>query len=195
MYDYLDEKIQIVAFSTNDTRQTPNDIINIFLEQHDHSILKINRNTLAFSTILKNSTTPINIMICSILNLSRQYTGITEVNCYLLFIDLENEDSADIFESILGYIKDFCESSKKMFVLGMGSGNEEDSKFISKTKIAQKLNAANINFEYKEINLNKIKEVSELIMDILVYCSEHSLNEDSKNIDKDRTQFNSCITF
>ena len=190
----FDDKIQIVAFSTNDTRQTPNDIIDIFLGQHVHSILKKNRNTLAFSTILRNSTTPTNIMICSILNLGREYTGINDVNCYLLFIDLEKEESAEIFESILSYIKDFCESSKKMFVLGMGS-EEEDSKYMSKYKIAQKLDSLKINFEYKEINLNKIKEVSEIIMDIIVYCQQHSLNEDSKELDKDRTQFNSCFIF
>ena len=35
-----DEKIQIVAFSTNDSAQTPNDIINIFLGHQNHQILK-----------------------------------------------------------------------------------------------------------------------------------------------------------
>ena len=35
-----EEKIQIVAFSTNDTHQTPNDVINMFLENNNHLILK-----------------------------------------------------------------------------------------------------------------------------------------------------------
>ena len=36
-----EEKIQIVAFSTNDNNnQTPNDIINKFLENNNHQILK-----------------------------------------------------------------------------------------------------------------------------------------------------------
>ena len=39
-----DEKLQIVAFSTNDTTQTPNDIINIFLGQKEHTIIKKSRH-------------------------------------------------------------------------------------------------------------------------------------------------------
>ena len=35
-----DEKIQIVAFSTNDISQTPIDIINIFLGHQTHQVLK-----------------------------------------------------------------------------------------------------------------------------------------------------------
>ena len=50
-----DEKLQIVAFSTNDTTQTPNDIINIFLGQQEHTIIKKSRHSIAFQTNIKNS--------------------------------------------------------------------------------------------------------------------------------------------
>ena len=75
-----DEKIQIVAFSTNDTSQTPNDIINIFLGQQNHKILKKSKFAIAFSTTLKNQTKETRIMICSVLNLTKEYSGITDVN-------------------------------------------------------------------------------------------------------------------
>ena len=122
-----EEKIQIVAFSTNETQQTPNDIINIFLEQQNHLILKKSRHAIAFSTQLTDSSKSIKIMICSVLNLTREYTGITDVNCYLLFIDLEKEDSKEKFDLILNYAKDYCELTKKLYVLGMVSGNEEEN--------------------------------------------------------------------
>ena len=90
-----DKKLQIVAFSTNDTTQTPNDIINIFLGQQNHTIIKKSRHSIAFSTNLKNSSKSTTIIICSILNLTREYTGITDVNCYILFINLEKDDSLE----------------------------------------------------------------------------------------------------
>ena len=34
------EKIQIVAFSTNETDHNPNDLINIYLENNNHLIIK-----------------------------------------------------------------------------------------------------------------------------------------------------------
>ena len=189
-----EDKIQIVAFSTNDTHQTPNDIINMFLENNNHLILKKSRHAIAFSTTLANSTKSSKIMVCSVLNLTREYTGITDVNCYILFIDLEKEDSKEKFETILNYAKDYCELSKKIFVLGMVSGNEEETKHITKGDITKTLDSANVTYEYKEINLSKAKEVSDIIMEILIYSSKHSISGDDAK-DKDAGQAGSCEIF
>ena len=62
-------------------------------------------------------------MICSVLNLTREYTGITDVNCYIVFIDLEKNDSKEKFDLILNYSKEYCELTKKIYVFGMISGN------------------------------------------------------------------------
>ena len=189
-----EEKIQIVAFSTNDTHQTPNDIINMFLENNNHLILKKSRHAIAFSTTLANSTKSTKIMVCSVLNLTRENTGITDVNCYILFIDLEKEDSKEKFETILNYAKDYCELTKKICVLGMVNGNEEETKYITKGDITKTLDAAKVTYEYKEINLSKAKEVSDIIMDVLVYSSKHSISgEETK--DKEGGQAGSCIIF
>ena len=189
-----EEKIQIVAFSTNDTHQTPNDIINMFLENNNHLILKKSRHAIAFSTSIANSPKSTKIMVCSVLNLTREYTGITDVNCYVLFIDLEKEDSKEKFESILNYAKDYCELTKKIYVLGMVSGNDEETKHITKGDITRTLDSAQVTYEYKEINLSKAKEVSDIIMDILVYSSKHSISgEDTK--DKEGGQAGSCQIF
>ena len=177
-----EDKIQIVAFSTNDKQQTPNDVINIFLENNNHIIIKKNRNAIAFSTHLANSSKSSKIMICSILNLTREYTGISDVNCYILFIDLEKEDSKDKFESIINYSKDYCELTKKVYVLGMVNGDK--TKIISKDFITKSLDQAQIDYEYKEINLSKAKEVSDIIMEILIYSSKHSISGDDE-VDKD----------
>ena len=189
-----EEKIQIVAFSTNDTQQTPNDVINMFLENNNHLILKKSRHAIAFSTTLANSNKSSKIMVCSVLNLTREYTGITDVNCYILFIDLEKEESKEKFETILNYAKDYCELTKKIYVLGMVSGNDEETKHITKGDITKILDNAQVAYEYKEINLSKAKEVSDTIMDILVYSSKHSISgEEAK--DKEGGQAGSCEIF
>ena len=189
-----EEKIQIVALSTNDTQQTPNDVINMFLENNNHLILKKSRHAIAFSTTLANSNKSSKIMVCSVLNLTREYTGITDVNCYILFIDLEKEESKEKFETILNYAKDYCELTKKIYVLGMVSGNDEEIKHITKGEITKTLDSAQVAYEYKEINLSKAKEVSDTIMDVLVYSSKHSISgEETK--DKEGGQAGSCEIF
>ena len=189
-----EEKIQIVAFSTNDKDKTPNDVLNIFLEQHNHLILKKSRHAIAFSTQIADSSKSTKIMVCSVLNLTREYTGITDVNCYLLFIDLEKEESKEKFELILNYAKDYCELSKKLYVFGMVSGNEEETKHITKADIAKELDIPQFNYEYKEINLSKTKEISDTIMSVLVYSSKHSISGEKEN-NKESGQAGSCDIF
>ena len=189
-----DEKLQIVAFSTNDTVQTPNDIINIFLGQQNHKILKKSKFAIAFSTMLKNQSKETRIMICSVLNLSKEYTGITDVNCYLLFIDLEKKDSLDKLKDIINYARDNCRTTKRVYVLGMISGNEEEEVQVAKLDITKILDALNAKYEYKEINLSKMKQISDILLEIFDYCSQHSIDEDEE-IDKEGDQGRSCMIF
>ena len=189
-----DEKLQIVAFSTNDTTQTPNDIINIFLGQQEHKIIKKSRHSIAFQTNIKNSKKKTKIMVCSILNLTREYTGINDVNCYVLFINLEKQDSMEKLEEIISYARDYCELGKKIYVLGMISGNEGESRQINKSDITKVLDQVQANYEYKEFNLSKVKEVCDTIMEVLDYSSKHSINGESE-IDKEGGKANSCVIF
>ena len=174
-----DDKLQIVAFSTNETYQTPIDIINTFLEQQNHVILKKTRSAIAFSTTLSNSTKPTRIMICSIINLGREYTGITDVNCYMIFVDLEKETSKEKFDSIISYAKDYCELSKKVFVLGMINANKTTEKTnikITKEDIESFLENSDISYEYNEIDLSNTKEICDKIMNILIYSSKNAIS-------------------
>ena len=113
------EKIQIVAFSTNENEHNPNDLLNIYLENNNHLIIKKTSLATAFTTTLPKNSKQTKIMVCSVLNLSKEYTGINDVNCYLLFIDLEQEDSKSKLEIILNYAKENCNFEKKMYVFGM----------------------------------------------------------------------------
>ena len=197
----MSEKIQIVAFSTNETEQNPNDIINTFLEQQNHIILKKTRNAIAFSTQLNNSQKNTKIMICSVLNLGREYTGITDVNCYIIFIDLEKETSKEKFESIISYAKDYCDLTKKIFIFGMinvntnkDEENTPNEKCINKDDITKILENTDIIYEYKELDLSNIKDIYDVIINILVYSSKHSISSDIIE-ETEKDQSGSCNIF
>ena len=148
-----------------------------------------------FSIILANSTIETIVMICIIFNLTIEYLCINEVNCFLLFIDFENERSKERFESIIEYARQFCDKNKKLFVIGMISENSEEIKNISKEYIINIINSEQFDFEYKEININKIKEVGDIIMEVLLYCSKNPINIDIEDNGKDESQSNSCDIF
>ena len=193
MKNNLDKKLQVVAFSTSDSTKTPNDVINIFLGTQNHKIIKKSRHSIAFSINLKNSSKDTTIMVYSILNLTREYTGINDVNCYLLFIDLEKEDSIKKLTDIIEYAKDFCDLMKKIYVVGMISGVEENKKFVNKSDVSKILGQEQVNYEYKEINLKNTKEISDVIMEVINYSSKHSI--DDGNLDKEGGQAKSCEIF
>ena len=169
-----EKTIQIVAFTTNiDSSQfsSPFEIIKIFLKYHDHILLK-QRNglALAFKTTLPKSKKETQIMICSVYDLFREYNGIKEVNCYLLFVDLENKDSKNQLDLIIKYFLKYCSLSKKIYIIGIyNSDSENIQKYISEQEIKEIFENSNImKIMYKEMNIEDTQKISDYILDIFV---------------------------
>ena len=166
--------IQIVAFSTNINSSqfsSPYEIIKIFLKYHDHILLKQRIGlALAFKTLLPKSKIDTQIMICSVLDLLREYNGIKNVNCYLLFIDLESKDSKEQLHLIIQYYLKYCNLSRKIYIIGLfNSYVENRKKNIDEEKIKEILKKANINkFVYKEMNIEDQQKISDMISEIFI---------------------------
>ena len=166
--------IQIVAFSSNvdsSQIQSPYEIIKEFLKYHDHILLKKKDGlAIAFTTKLPNSNLTTKIMICSALDLSREYNGIKDVNCYLLFVDLENKDSKNQLNLIIDYFLKNCNLLKKVYIIGIYSSYVENfKKNIDEKQIKEMMSEAKINkYSYTELDVEDDKKVSETILDILV---------------------------
>ncbi len=177
--------IQIVAFSTiTDSTQiaSPYEIIKMYLKYHDHVLLKKKDGlAIAFKTTLPNSSLTTKIMICSALDLSREYNGIKDVNCYLLFVDLENKDSKNQLNLIIEYFLKYCNLLKKLYIIGIYSSYVENfKKSIDENQIKVMMNEAKINkYNYKELDVEDNNKVSDTIMEILV-ASENIPNKRKK---------------
>ena len=166
--------IQIVSFSTNvdsSQIQSPYEIIKMFLKYHDHTLLKKKDGlALAFTAKLPNSSFSTKIMICSALDLSREYNGIKDVNCYILFVDLENKDSKNQLNLIIEYFLKNCNLLKKIYIIGIYSSYVENfKKNIDEKQIKDMMNDAKINkYSYKELDVEDNNKVSDTILEILV---------------------------
>ena len=166
--------IQIVAFSTNINSSqfsSPYEIIKIFLKYHDHILLKQRIGlALAFKTLLPKSKIDTQIMICSVLDLLREYNGIKNVNCYLLFIDLESKESKEQLHLIIQYYLKYCNLSKKIYIIGLfNSYGENMKKNIDEAQIKEILTKVNISkFVYKEMNIEDQQKISDLITEIFI---------------------------
>ena len=57
-------------------------------------------------------------MLITILDLTREYQGITDVNFYIIFIDLYSDQSKN-FDLIISFLKFHCNLTKKIYVLGI----------------------------------------------------------------------------
>ena len=166
--------IQIVAFSTNINSSqfsSPYEIIKIFLKYHDHILLKQRIGlALAFKTLLPKTKIDTQIMICSVLDLLREYNGIKNVNCYLLFIDLESKESKEQLHLIIQYYLKYCNLSKKIYIIGLfNSYGENMKKNIDEAQIKEIFTKANISkFVYKEMNIEDQQKISDLITEIFI---------------------------
>ena len=109
-------------------------------------------------------------MICSVLDLLREYNGIKNVNCYLLFIDLESKESKEQLHLIIQYYLKYCNLSKKIYIIGLfNSYGENMKKNIDEAQIKEIFTKANISkFVYKEMNIEDQQKISDLITEIFI---------------------------
>ena len=191
-----EEKIQIVAFSTNDTEDTPLDIINKYLSNIKYNILKKTKHAIAFTTKFPGFKIFHKIMICYVSNFNKEYNGITDVNCYLFFINYENAENREKIDIILKYINDNCELSKKFFVFLMKKENKTE---IKSDDIKKNIEKYSLKYEIKSLNINNPNEVYNAMKDILIYSTKHSINgtheEEDDEYDKEKNIHKSCIIF
>ena len=188
------EKIQIVAFSTNETDHNPNDLINIYLENNNHLIIKKTSLATAFTTTLPNTSKQTKIMICSVLNLTKEYTGINDVNCYLLYVDLEKEDSKQKLDFILNYAKENCNLEKRIFVFGMIT-KEDNEKYITEEDIKRYLENSQMIYQYKEINVKQNKDICDSLKEVFSFSLSNPISNMNKTQDKDDEKDGSCLIF
>ena len=188
------EKIQIVAFSTNETDHNPNDLINIYLENNNHLIIKKTSLATAFTTTLPNTSKQTKIMICSVLNLTKEYTGINDVNCYLLYVDLEKEDSKQKLDFILNYAKENCNLEKRIFVFGMIT-KENNEKYITEEDIKRYLENSQMIYQYKEINVKQNKDICDSLKEVFSFSLSNPISNMNKTQDKDDEKDGSCLIF
>ena len=182
--------IQIVAFSTNINSSkfsTPYEIVKIFLKYHDHILLKQKIGlALAFKTLSPKSKSDTQIMICSVLDLLREYNGIKDVSCYLLFVDLESKDSKSQLNLIIQYFLKYCNLSKKLYIIGLFNCNSEsDNKTLDERQIKEIIEPAKINkFIYKEMNIADQQTISDFISEIFISAEGMKNKKKVTKIDK-----------
>ena len=186
------DKIQIISFTTNDMSLNINNILKILLEQYTYTIINESKHAMAFDIEFPNSVKPTNIMICSLTDLSKEYSGITDVSFYIIFIDLHDDKSKESLETIISYVRKYCDCTKKIYVLGV-LNKEEDTKFIQTEDIKNLMKSGNFNYEYFKIFLEKKKTVADSLLKIFVNFPKESANK--KEYHKSHHQAHSCNVF
>ena len=189
-----DEKLQMVAFSTNDTTDTPNEIINIFLSKYTHSILKQSRHAYAFQTELPGTNKQTKIMVYSVLDLQKEYPGIKEVNCYIMFIDTEKEESTQLFNDMIVYFREYCNTLKKIYVVALET-NDFSNPILNKNDICAKFEENKLTYEYTSMNLDDKNTVEEVFLKILDYCLKNPIKSASNTSQHEQPVDKSCNIF
>lgn len=188
----LNNKIQIVSFTTSEN-ESPNELLNMFLSFYSHRMIKKSKTVLAFNIEFPDVNEETKIMICSIIDFSKDYPGITDVNCYIIFLYLDKENSLTKLDEILQYMKDNCDETKKIFLIGVLKG---PSPMITQKDIISQMEKFGSKYEYHLLKVNDAREVADYILQIFMYSRQHSVNEEKDESDlKDGGQSHSCIIF
>ena len=110
--------VKYLAFSTNETSPSQNDILKIFLDRHTN-IMKA-KSLHAISCEFSFDSFHKKIMMISLPHINRIYQGISDVSFYFFFGDLESLNVEKNFELVCCYIKNNCDLNKNFLFLEFG---------------------------------------------------------------------------
>ena len=134
-------------------------------------------------------------MICSLIDLDVQYEGINNVNCYIVIIDLQKESSKEKLDLIIQFIQNSCETTKKIFILGVKKEDDDEEQNeikVTKKEIEEKLDDLNLDYEYYELNADNAIEISDKIIEMFKFCFTKTIDE---NDIKDENDGRSCCIY
>lgn len=188
-----DSDFQIVAFSTNETYPTANDILKIFLDQHSHIITTESLHAISCEFSLPNSA-PKKIMMITLNEINRIYEGVSDVSFYFLFVHLDFSNVQNNFEMICSYMKKYCDINKKIFIFGILK-DELCLRKISNEKIESIIKGYFVNYKYYEINLMNKIGIRDILLNIFLSFPDEIGN--ATNIKKNEVghKAHSCVFY
>ena len=183
-----------MAFCTNETSPSPNDIIKIFLDQHSSIITTQSLHVISCEFSLPNFSQPKKMRMISLPDISRIYDGIPDVSFYFFFVYLDNINAQKNFELVCDYMKKHCDLNKKIFIFGILK-DEFSLKNISKENIQKICDLMLFNYIYYEISMTNRENIVEIFLNAFSEFSQE--NENNINISKDEfgQQAHSCVFF
>lgn len=160
--------IQITAFSTNHITNTPIDLIDIYLKNNlQHSVPLKTKHTSTFTILPFDSQLDYpntKISFCFITDLTKDYSQMKLANCYVVFIELDIEESKDKIERIFAYINQKSVKNPKIYVFGMISNFKKSSSVFSKKDIQEYLALIeDFSYLYENFELASEKNITKKI--------------------------------
>ena len=171
------DEFQIVAFSTNETTPTANDILKIFLDQHSHIIKVQSMHTISCEFTLQNDPQPKKLMMASLSDLNRTYEGISDVSFYFVFVHMDYPHVQKNLELIGSYMKKYCDLSQRIFVFCIVK-DEFELKTISNEVVKKILEEKLGNYVFYEFNLKNKNEIGDILSNIFLSFSQKEIKCD-----------------
>lgn len=172
----LVEKFQIIAFYTNKAGKSPNDIMDVFLSKQNHKLQRKTKDTLSFTFTIPQKPNQTKVMMITVSNLQQEYTGINDVNCYFIVVDLEMENYNDELNKIWEYVDINCDISKKFFIFGLYEQNMVEKQSAC-AFIKDKCHTRNIKAIYHLTNINDPLFIEAKVLEMLKYCGRHKMKK------------------
>ena len=183
--------IQIITIQTNNKA---NNIFNTFLSFYTHKKITQTEDKFEYTMVFPDDDKSTKVKISYIHNPSQDYPGITDVNCYILLLDLEQEEIPSKLNDIIKYMNDYCDENKKIYILGLTS-NKKAKPFLSQKEITNIMDDLSMKYEYHPMYEDDKKEIADYILQILMYCKYNNVHCDNEEViyAKDEGVSHSCI--
>lgn len=197
-----ENKVSLVCFNINNDKKNMKDnllqlenpirILNEFQEIHlffESEKKQINSSELLFNFFVEFSGKQVIFEISILNDISFIPNICLKTHAYLIFLNLENQDSIDQLENIVTFISKYCPSENKTYLIGIYK--EKINPILDKDSIENYFEVNNLNMEMYKIRYNGNDASNHKCL----YQKNEMKNSKNGNKKKNNTKFNNKDNF
>lgn len=199
--------VSIGGFSTNNDKYSSLSLISLFYESTlCNNVDKVKKNHIKFDYYPNNTNGALKVQcnFIEISNLEKQYHICKSGDCFVLFVDLEHEDSFDKCKDICEYITTYCleDREKKTHVIGVYTDEDkiieefnEDDDDVENKNLQRYLQDKHMVFDYNSFYRQDEEDLITIFENLIddTINNQSQLKQFKDLIEKDQNSTSCCL--
>ena len=194
----IDKNVTFIIFSTNSNKLSLEYLTGIYISIKDPLIINFNKKNIKFIKKINESNILFNFINLKLSEIKISYAIILNAEYFIVFIDLEFENSFSNLQNLIYFLKSKrIQLKNKILIYGIYKDIEHIQENLTENNLGDYLDSERIFFDYYKLDFNDKHSLIETYNYFMTEATENYLfsKEEINEIEFKESHYSSCYLF